>query len=127
MRLNKFIKIMALLTILALTYIHMQMQIIDLAYSGNTKEQQIKKFIEENGSLTYKILLLKSVPHIGDTVLGSNSDLHFADNDDVVLVAASEETTTPKLFNERSALVKRTNSLLNLLSFGVEAEARPLQ
>ena len=50
---------MSVIIVLALTYIHMQMQIVDLAYRGNKKEQQIKKLIEENGNTTYKILILK--------------------------------------------------------------------
>ena len=87
MQLCKFLKLMGILTILAVVYIHMQMQIIDLAYAGNKKEQQIKKLIEQNGSTTYKILMLKSANHLGDTILEDGSDMQFADTDDVVRTA----------------------------------------
>jgi len=53
MQLCKFIKVMGVIIVLALTYIHMQMQIVDLAYKGNRKEQQIKTLIEGNGNTTY--------------------------------------------------------------------------
>ncbi|MCK5178691.1 MAG: hypothetical protein KAR32_04110, partial [Candidatus Omnitrophica bacterium] len=65
MHLCKFLKFMGVVIVLALTYIHMQMQIVDLAYRGNNKEQQIRTLIEENGNTTYKILMLKSANHLG--------------------------------------------------------------
>ena len=60
MQLCKFLKVMSGIIVVSLTYIHMQMQIVDLAYRGNKKERQIKKLIEENGNTTYKILILNS-------------------------------------------------------------------
>jgi hypothetical protein len=124
MRLDKFFKIMGALTILALTYIHLQMQIIDLAYAGNKKEQRIKKLIVINGSTTYKILMLKSANHLGDTILEDGSDMQFADTDDVVRIVASPEFFAEKRSVDQSQLVNRASSFLNFLSFGLEAEAQ---
>ena len=116
---------MMLTTVVALTYIHMQMQIIDLAYQGNSKEQQIKKLAEENGSATYKILMLKSANNLGGVMLEKNSDMQFADVNDVVQITASEEFLMENQLGGQPRLAKRTNPLLSLLSsFGTEAEAR---
>jgi len=115
---------MGILTVLALTYIHMQMQIIDMAYAGNKKEQQIQKLIEQNGSTTYKILIMKSSNHLGDTVLDNGSDMQFADLNNIVHVTASQDIFADEQLAEQSQLAKRANSLLNLLSFGLEAEAK---
>jgi len=124
MRLSKFLKIMGVLTILALAYIHLQMQIIDLAYAGNKKEQRIKKLIEINGSSTYKILMLKSANHLGETILDDGSGLQFADSNDVVRIVASRDLTVEEQGAEQSQLAKKANSLFSLLSFGPEAEAK---
>ena len=124
MHLCKFLKFMGVVIVLALTYIHMQMQIVDLAYRGNNKEQQIRTLIEENGNTTYKILMLKSANHLGVAMLKEDSDMQFADAHDVVQIAASEEFLMEDALGEQSKLAKRTNPLLSLLSFGIEAEAK---
>ncbi len=124
MHLCKFFKIMCIGTIVALSYIHMQMQIIDLAYQGNQKEQQIKKLIEENGDATYKILMLKSANHLGVTMLDENSDMQFAGTDDVMQIVASEEFLMANPLGGQPKLAKKTNPFLNILSFGNEAEAK---
>ena len=124
MRLSKFLKMMAVLTILALTYIHLQMQIIDLAYAGNKKEQKIKKLIEVNGSTTYKILMLKSANHLGDTVLGDGSDMQFADTADVIQIITPGDLMAEEQGTEQPQLAKKANSFFSLLSFGLEAEAK---
>ena len=41
---------MGFVTVLALTYIHMQMVIIDLAYQGNKKEQSTGVIVSETKS-----------------------------------------------------------------------------
>jgi hypothetical protein len=115
---------MGVLTILALTYIHLQMQIIDLAYAGNKKEQRIKKLIEINGSTTYKILMLKSANHLGDTILDEGSGMQFADTNDVVRVVASRDIIAEEQGVEQPQLAIKASSLFNLLSFGPEAEAK---
>jgi hypothetical protein len=115
---------MCIATIVALSYIHMQMQIIDLAYQGNQKEQQIKRLIEENGNATYKILMLKSANHLGFEMLDANSDMQFADTNDVVQIASSEEFLGENHLSAGPKLARKTNSLLNLLSFGIVAEAK---
>ncbi|MCK5178838.1 MAG: hypothetical protein KAR32_04850 [Candidatus Omnitrophica bacterium] len=124
MHLCKFLKFMGVVIVLALTYIHIQMQIVDLAYRGNNKEQQIRKLIEDNGNTTYKILMLKSAHHLGVAMLEEDSDMQFADAHDVVQIAASKELFMEAPLIEQSKLAKRTNPLLSFLSFGVEAEAK---
>jgi cell division protein FtsL len=127
MQLCKFFKVMGVVIVLALTYIHMQMQIVDLAYKGNKKEHQIKKLTEKNGNTMYKILMLKSANHLGIAMLEEDSDMQFADSDDVVQIAASKEFLMENQLGEQSKLAKRTNPLLSLLSFGIEAEAKTVE
>lgn len=127
MRLSKFFLTMGFVTALALTYIHMQMQIIDLAYQSNRREAHMKKLIEANGNANYKILMLKSANHLGTAMLDEGAGFHFADTDSIVRVTTAE----PFPFEEQQQpgaaprLAHRTNSLIGLLSsFGVTAEAK---
>ena len=124
MHLGKFFKLMVFVTVLALAYIHMQMQIIDLAYRGQYKEQRIKRLFEENGNASYKILMLKSANHLGGAMLEEDSGMRFADSNDVVQIAASEDFLTEENVQQASQLAKKTNSLIGLFSVGVEAEAK---
>lgn len=115
---------MGLVVVLALSYIHMQMQMVDLAYKGNRKELKIKKLIEDNGNTTYKILMLKSANHLGVTMLDEDSDMQFADAHDIVQIAASQDILMDEPSPMRPQLAQRTNPFFKLLSFGAEAEAR---
>jgi hypothetical protein len=108
---------------LALAYIHMQMQMIDLAYQGNSKERKIAKLIEENGNVTYKILMLKSANNLGGVMFQDESDMRFADAGDVVRIPASGEFLAEDQGAGQTRLARRTHPILDLLSFGVEAQA----
>ena len=90
MRLSKFIKFMLLVTVLSLIYIHMQMQIFDLAYKGKRKEKKIINLSENNNMLTYNILQLKSACHLGLNLLEENSGLQFSDNNSIVHLMTPE-------------------------------------
>jgi hypothetical protein len=115
---------MVVVTILSLSYIHMQMQIIYLAYQGHQKEQQIKKLIEENGNATYNILMLKSANHLGGAMFSGDSDMRFADADDIIRVAATQDVLTEDPLGTGPQLAVRSNPFLNFLSFGRNAEAK---
>ena len=124
MRFGKFLIFMGFITVLALTYIHMQMEIIDLAYEGNAREQKIKKLVEENGNANYKILMLKSANHIGKTMLDDGNGMQFADRDNILQITTSESFSDDGQINNHPTLASRANNLISLLSFGVTAEAK---
>lgn len=102
MNLFNFIKAVVFCTVLAVIYIHMQMQIISLAYEGKKKEKEIISISERNGVLAYEILSLKSAHHLGERVLGEQSQLKFYDKENVVPLvtersgALSEKTPSDK-------------------------------
>ena len=112
-----------MVTVLALIYTHMQMEIFALAYQGKNKEKQITKIKETNGVLTYNILELKSSNHLGVKLLAENSRLKFRDPASVV------ELVTSKPVNEVKELQvaqthKSPNSFLGFLSLKSQAEAQ---
>ncbi|VAW13166.1 hypothetical protein MNBD_BACTEROID05-861 [hydrothermal vent metagenome] len=124
MRLLRLYQLMGLVTAVSLVYIHMQMQIIDLAYRGKSKEKQIKKLIEKNGNTTYQVLSLKSANSIGVKLLAENSSMDFAEPKNIIEVQVSADQLTKKSSNDLSSVKTNTNPLLSLLSFGSRAEAR---
>lgn len=118
------IRMMFVITFLALVYIHMQMQIVAMAYEGKNKEKEIIRMKEMNGMLAYHILELKSSNHLGVKLLAENSSLKFRAPENVVQIV-----TTSPLREARSLQVaqtkKNTNSFLSFLSFNSpEAEAQ---
>lgn len=123
MKLMKCIKTMVILTALALIYISMQMEIINLAYQGKKKEHQIIELSESAGVLAYNILKLKSSNHLGDNLLKEDSLLRFQDNDNVVKVVTREP-----LVREEDILAgmqaKKSNPFLNFFPFKAPTEAR---
>lgn len=120
MSLAGFMKYTFSTTFLILVYIHLQMQIVDLAYQGQRKEVQIEDLLDKNGSTFYAISKLKSANHLGEKLLAENAKMQFAGANDIIYVAASGET----IGNNDLERAKKPNILANLLSFATQAEAR---
>ncbi|MCA9401023.1 MAG: hypothetical protein KC713_05315, partial [Candidatus Omnitrophica bacterium] len=121
MNLIKFCKIMLFITILSLVYIHLQMKIIDLAYTGRSKEIKINSLLEENSFVKYKILALKSASSLGVQMLAEQSHLQFASPEDIVQIEL-EQTEINETALDQTPEEERF-PLLSLLSFGKRAEA----
>ena len=90
MKLLNFIKLMGMLTIVALIYINLQMQIFDLAYQGKIKEKSIRDLSDENGRIKYNILSLQSSNNLGVKLLKEQSGMRFLDNDNIVKLITTE-------------------------------------
>ena len=117
---------MFVVTSFALVYIHLQMKIFDLAYQGKNKEKEIRKLVDDNGNVTYNILKLKSSNHLGEKLLGEESQLQFLDHARVIqlpVVQPKDENTI--VLAEKAE--KKTNFLTNLFTLKSQAEARPLE
>lgn len=125
MKLVKRLKLVVGLTVLALTYIHLQMQIMALAYQGEAQKRQVMVLREENDYVTYNVLRLKSADHLGGKVLSEDSDLDFVDPGNIIHLTASEKFFEEGHAGEAPASEKKTHFLSGLLSLGAEAQARP--
>ena|SRR3989338_2124593 len=125
MKLPPFFKITGLIVILALLYIHVQMNIIDLSYQGKFKEEQIRNFNEENDNITYAILSLQSSPHLGSKMLADNSGMQFVAPGDILQISTSKKISNKESSSRLLESGKKTNSLLSLLSLGTQAPTKP--
>ena len=127
MKLMKSIRVMVVLTGLALIYVYMQMEIVSLAYEGKKKEREIIELNESTSVIAYKILQLKSANHLGENLLNESSQLHFQDNQSVVELVSKDSFPSA----ESAALApgasqkqnQKINSFLNFF-FKAPTEAR---
>ena len=72
---------MSFATMTALVYIHMQTQIVDLAYKGKDKEKRVHELMDNNGVLTHQIVSLKSANYLGQEILEKDEGLQFMGHD----------------------------------------------
>ncbi len=123
MKLTQFVQLTVFVTILSISYIHMQMKIIDMAYEGKKKEVVIKKLNEQNSNLTYQILKLKSSNNLGVKLLNDRSGMKFVDPNNVVIVPTKRKPVNDES-NLGASLNRRISAVLSLVSFGAKAEAK---
>ena len=122
MRLSRSIQTMMTVTLLSLIYIHMQMNIIALAYDGKKKEQEIISLSERNGVLAYEILSLKSASKLGEKVLGNQSSLKFCDTTNVIQLVTAKPSDAGS--SEATVKAPRVNPILSFFAkTGSEANA----
>ncbi|HLF17316.1 MAG TPA: hypothetical protein VI749_00270 [Candidatus Omnitrophota bacterium] len=124
MRLSKLLKWIGFGTLLALVYIHMQMNIIQLAYEGKNKEVSIRHLVEENGYMTYNILTLKSANNLGHKLLAKDSGMDFVSSDNVKMLEASQGELSGEVSSPHQIAGQKSNSLVSFMSFGASAEAK---
>ncbi|HBO97134.1 MAG TPA: hypothetical protein DE315_08070 [Candidatus Omnitrophica bacterium] len=124
MSLVRFMRYTFSTTFLILVYIHLQMQIVDLAYQGQRKEARIKDLIDKNGGTFYAISKLKSANHLGDKLLSEHSGMQFAGGNDIIYVAANGDMIGNNDLEQALPVEQKPNILASLLSFATQAEAR---
>jgi predicted ATPase len=88
---NHFLKGMLVITIMALLYIHLQMNIYALGYEGRKNEARVEQLAERNSQVRNDVLRLKSSDNIGRELLGKENAYQFASRRDVVEVESGAE------------------------------------
>ncbi len=122
MQLWRFIKCMFGLTVLALIYIHMQMNIFSLAYDGKQKEQHIVRLREQNGRVANNIFELKSANYIGRKMLDREAKFKFYDEQSVVKIATSQISSDQEQLAAQQDRVG--NALARILAWRFPREAQ---
>ena len=123
MNFSKFLKIAVGLTFLLLLHINMQMQIIHLSYAEKVRENTVRDLLAENGVAKYKILSLRSAHHLGTQMLAENSNMNFADFENIIELKAPQNIVTEN--KTASAVRNDRNNLLSFLNLGgASAEAK---
>jgi len=126
MKLSKFVQGVSLATFIALIYIHMQMQIYDLAYQGQEKRKQIQRLSESNALTAYQILELKSVNHLGRRLLARDQQLRFRDNQSIIQLVTADVVSGGEEPLARPS-VQNEHLFLGFLTTQAEAQHHPEQ
>lgn len=124
MKLVTFIKTMGIITLLSLTYIHMQMQIFDLAYLGKDKEKMIYQLNQQNQNLTYAILRIKSANNLGFEMLGDKSGMQFVNPNNIIHISSGQKLLDDQDIESTQLSSVNMSPLTNIISFASRAEAR---
>ncbi len=124
MKFNQFFQFTGVITLAAVIYISMQMQIVDLAYQNDKEEKQIRHLIEDNGNIAYAIFSLKSANNLGGKMLTDRSDMTFLDPSHIVQVSSLESPAEMPTGDKISKFKKSIEPLLSLLSLNTQAEAQ---
>lgn len=90
MKIGVFLKIMGLITFMAILYIHMQMKIYDLAYQGKRRTNHIERLAENNSAMRNDILRLKSSDNMGRALLVDENNYKFISKSNVVEVESRQ-------------------------------------
>ncbi len=126
MRLSKSLAAMVIVTVMALIYIHLQVQIYDLAYRGSAQESQISQLMDDRDDIHYDITVLKSANHLGGTLLSGDSDLRFLDRDDIIEVHVPRSPRAIDMAS-LSSQRKERSFLARLFSLKSKAEAKTIE
>lgn len=91
MKMIDILKMMFMATVLAVLYIHVQMNIYTMAYQGSARQKKIETLAEKNTHLKNDIVRLQSSDHIGrELLVKADKKYRFAGSDNVIEVASVE-------------------------------------
>ncbi|MFH1360077.1 MAG: hypothetical protein ABIJ41_03460 [Candidatus Omnitrophota bacterium] len=126
MKLCRCLRVLMMVTLMSLIYIHLQVQIYDLAYQGKNKQKKIRNLLDDKGDTVYDICMLKSANHLGVTLLTDGSDMQFLDKDQIVEVKVRDRAGDARLASAVSPK-KEPNIFAKLFSLKAQAEARTIK
>ena len=77
MRLLKSIASIAVVTLVALVYVHQQVELVKLSYSIETREKKLKVLLDHKERLDYNINDLESPARLEKILMSKNIDVAF--------------------------------------------------
>ena len=93
MKIYRFSVTLVFITLVALFYVHQQVQLLKVSYQINTSESKVTRLLDENRALIYNITRLKSPVHLGKNFLASKKDFSIPQQWQVVEVRSPKEDT----------------------------------
>jgi hypothetical protein len=125
MRLFKSIASIAVVTLVALIYVHQQVELVKLSYSIETKEKKLKVMLDHKERLDYNINDLESPSRLEKILMSKNIDVAFPGRYHVVKVAKSAAGKSEDALRSHG-IDKKFNAfgIVDFLSPRAEAQAR---
>lgn len=78
MRIRTFSIFLIFITVLALLYVHQQVQILKIGYSIEVSEREFSSLLDQNRALVYNIARLKSPVHLEERFLADKKDFRIS-------------------------------------------------
>ena len=125
MKLFRSIAGIAVLTLVALVYVHQQVELVKLSYSIDAKEKKLKDMLDHKERLDYNINNLEDPSRLEKILMSKNIDVGFPGKYNVVKVAKSSDRDDQDRMRS-SGIDKRFNVLgiADFLSPRAEAQAK---
>jgi hypothetical protein len=126
MRPFKTLIITSFLTIVALFYVHQQVELVKLSYSIDKKDRTLKDILDRKESLGYNISNLEDPSRLEGILLAKKIDISFPKKGQVFKVRTVDSRVKRKE-SFRSATVESRGGafgILEFLGFKAEAQAR---
>jgi len=125
MRLFKSIASIMVATLVALVYVHQQVELVKLSYSIETKEKNLKVLLDRKDRLDYTINNLEDPSRLEKILMAKNIDVAFPGRYNVVKVAKLTSGSPEERL--RSSGVDRKFNILGIADFlspRAEAQAK---
>ena len=125
MRLLKLIIFISLITVVALAYVHQQVELVKLSYSIDCKEKKMKDILDRREGLGYNIDNLESPGRLEQVLTSRSIDVSFP-RKSYVMKLAKNMTAGHAVERIRSAGIERFNifGFLDFLSPKAEAQTK---
>jgi hypothetical protein len=124
MKLFKTLTYMSLVTLIALIYVHQQVELVKLSYSINNKEKMLKVMLDRKDRLGYNVYNLEAPSRLESVLLSKNVDIAFPKRSNVVKVAKVGQNAESEKIIRNSALEGKFNFFGILEFFSPRAEAQ---
>jgi hypothetical protein len=115
---------MSLVTLIALIYVHQQVELVKLSYSINNKEKMLKVMLDRKDRLGYNVYNLEAPSRLESVLLSKNVDIAFPKRSNVVKVAKVGQNAESEKIIRNSALEGKFNFFGILEFFSPRAEAQ---
>ena len=125
MKIFKLLSPIILATLLALVYVHQQVELVKLSYTIETRDKMLKDMLDHKGSLDYNISNLEDPSRLENVLSSKNIDVSFPNRFHVVKAArpAPKSISVERL---RSSVLetKFLSGITEFLSPRAEAQAK---
>ncbi len=124
MKLFRSLIIIMTVALVALVYVHQQVELVKLSYVLDSKGKKLKDMLDHKESLGYNIANLEDPTRLERILLAKKIDISFPKRDHVVKVAVTSKRMRAKESFRTAALERKGNISGILEFFGLRAEAQ---
>ena len=111
MNLGKFLIVTSVVVILALGYIHQQIELVKVGYAINQQEQALVQLVDQNRILGYNVSYLKAAPHLEKRLMARQVKMSMPQTQQVVQLAQVKPNPI------HSRITKTRDAFIGLFAF----------